>query len=129
MPDSRRPLFLGHRGARVTGIPENTFAAFAHALQKVCDGFEFDVRCTRDGRLIICHDPQLMGRMVATAPYVEIEKSAPCFEQLLERYSNAFLDIELKLPGMADTVTTALKQNPPRRGFVVSSFLPQALLE
>ncbi|HZU43408.1 MAG TPA: glycerophosphodiester phosphodiesterase [Terriglobales bacterium] len=129
MPDSHRPLLLGHRGARVTGIPENTFAAFDHALQKGCDGFEFDVRCTRDGRLIICHDPQLMGRMVTTTPYVEFEKSAPCLEQVLERYSDAFLDIELKLPGMANAVTTALKQNPPRRGFVVSSFLPQALLE
>lgn len=129
MPPVRRPLLLGHRGARVSGIPENTFAAFDFCLQKGCDGFEFDVRCTRDGRLIICHDPDLSGRNLATTAYADIAHAAPCLEDVLARYAEAFLDIELKVPGMANAVSTALKQNPPQRGFVVSSFLPQALFE
>ena len=129
MPPVGRPLLLGHRGARVSGIPENTFAAFDFGLQKGCDGFEFDVRCTRDGRLIICHDPDLSGRNLATTAYADFAHAVPCLEDVLARYPEAFLDIELKVPGMANAVTTALKQNPPRRGFVVSSFLPQALFE
>ena len=129
MPPVRRPLLLGHRGARVSGIPENTFAAFDLCLQKGCDGFEFDVRCTRDGRLIICHDPDLSGRNLATTTYADFAHAAPCLEDVLARYPEAFLDIELKVRGMANAVTAALKQNPPRRGLVVSSFLPHTLFE
>jgi glycerophosphoryl diester phosphodiesterase len=129
MPPVGRPFLLGHRGARVSGIPENTFAAFDLCLEKGCHGFEFDVRCTRDGRLIICHDPDLLGRNLAATAYADFGHAAPCFEDVLARYSEAFLDIELKVPGMANAVTAALQHNPPRRGFVVSSFHPQALLE
>lgn len=153
MPPAHRPLLLGHRGARVSGIPENTFAAFDLALEKGCDGFEFDVRCTRDGRLLICHDAEFFGSTVAASTYADLQQNwdragvpkfldqkrarisddvveITCLEDVLARYgATAFLDIELKVPGMASAVTTALKQNPPRRGFVVSSFLPQALFE
>ena len=143
---------LGHRGARVSAIPENSFAAFDLCLKKGCDGFEFDVRCTRDGRLIICHDPEFFGSTVATTTYAKLQQNwdragipkllyqkragvsedavdVICLEDVLARYSEAFLDIELKVPGMASAVSNALTQNPPRRGFVVSSFLPQALFE
>ncbi len=61
-----RPLLLGHRGAR-RAAPENTLEAFDLALAHGCDGFEFDVRMTRDGRCVICHDPRLRGREIAHA--------------------------------------------------------------
>ena len=53
---SPRPLLLGHRGARRVA-PENTFFAFDKALRAGCDGFEFDVRLSSDGRGVVCHDP------------------------------------------------------------------------
>jgi glycerophosphoryl diester phosphodiesterase len=63
-----RPLLLGHRGLRVPQAPpENTFAAFDLALQHGCDGFEFDVRLTGDGRAVICHDPWAQGIVIAEA--------------------------------------------------------------
>jgi glycerophosphoryl diester phosphodiesterase len=129
MPPAPRSLLLGHRGARVPGIPENTFAAFDLALEKSCDGFEFDVRCTRDGRLLICHDPELLGRTLSTTPYADFANTAPCLEDVLARYPTAFLDIELKVAGIQKAVIAALRNNPPQRGYVVSSFLPEVLLE
>jgi glycerophosphoryl diester phosphodiesterase len=123
-----RPLLLGHRGAR-RYAPENTHVAFELALEHGCDGFEFDVRLTADRRAIICHDPKLAGIEIARNTYTEIYPRAdgpPCVEHVLARFaSRAFLDIELKVPGLEDTVFNCLQESPSTKGYVVSSFYPQ----
>ena len=120
-----RPLLLGHRGAR-RYAPENTLPAFDLALEHGCDGFEFDVRLTSDGRAVICHDPTLGSIEVACHTYTEIYPRAgnpPCLEHVLARFaSRAFLDIELKVAGLEHTVFTCLQESPPKRGYVASSF-------
>lgn len=131
-----RPLLLGHRGARPTGIrrrgipPENTIAAFDYALAAGCDGFEFDVRYTRDRRCVLCHDPQLNHLQIALTNFSGLgAPGPPLLEEVLTRYRNAaYLDIELKVAGNEEVVVNALNANPPRRGYVVSSFLPEVLL-
>jgi glycerophosphoryl diester phosphodiesterase len=65
LTSTKRPLLLGHRGARLPQVPENTIAAFDLALQAGCDGFEFDVRCSKDGQLVVAHDARLCGLEVA----------------------------------------------------------------
>jgi glycerophosphoryl diester phosphodiesterase len=52
----KRPAFVvAHRGG--AGLrPENTLAAFAHAIELGAEGFELDVHRTRDGELVIHHD-------------------------------------------------------------------------
>jgi glycerophosphoryl diester phosphodiesterase len=53
-----RPLVYAHRGgARLR--PENTFAAFHHALGLGADGLELDVHLSRDGVVVVHHDPTL----------------------------------------------------------------------
>ncbi len=47
-----------HRGASAHA-PENTLAAFAKALEAGADGVELDVKLTRDGKVIVLHDPTL----------------------------------------------------------------------
>jgi glycerophosphoryl diester phosphodiesterase len=48
----------GHRGAR--GLwPENTLAGFARALQLGVAGIELDCGMTRDGVIVVTHDPEL----------------------------------------------------------------------
>lgn len=54
----RRPLVLGHRGAR-HAAPENTFRAFELALAEGADGIELDVRLTRDAVPVVIHDAGL----------------------------------------------------------------------
>ncbi len=129
-----RPLLLGHRGAR-NYAPENTLAAFDLALEHGCDGFEFDVRRTADGRALICHDENLAGVEIARAGYAEIlqrgrlsRERAPLLGDVVARYAgSAFLDIELKVAGLEREVQEVLRQSPPQRGFVVSSFLAEVL--
>ena len=140
---SPQPLLLGHRGLRSSPvasrlklnkapIPENSLAAFDFALAQGCDGVEFDVRTTADGRLIVCHDARLNRKAVATCNYAELQPpEAPplcCLQDVLARFSTtAFLDIELKIPGLEKSVLQALRQHPPQRGYVVSSFLPDVV--
>jgi glycerophosphoryl diester phosphodiesterase len=123
-----RPLLLGHRGARaLKSIPENTLASFDQALADGCDGFEFDVRLTADRTPVVCHDPQSGGIEIARSSAGQLT-ALPQLQDVLARYQDrAFLDIELKVSGL-EAIAVALLQNyPPRRGFVVSSFLPEVL--
>lgn len=122
------PLLLGHRGMR--GFPtvkENTIEAFDLALQHGCDGFEFDLRLTADGRAVVCHDPKYQGVTVARAGAVRLQ-ALPLLEDVLQRFHrNAFLDIELKVAGLEDRVMEFLPEFPPQRGYLISSFLPEVL--
>lgn len=52
------PLIYAHRGARSLA-PENTLAAARMAAQLGAQGWEFDVRLTKDGELILIHDDTL----------------------------------------------------------------------
>ena len=44
-----------HRGLRAT-YPENTMEAFKAALEVGVDQLETDVRCSKDGELVLMHD-------------------------------------------------------------------------
>jgi glycerophosphoryl diester phosphodiesterase len=122
-----RPLLLGHRGARADKtFPENTLPSFDLALAQGCDGFEFDVRLTADGQAVVCHDATTRGLEIAESSAQQL--ALPLLRDVLTRYqSTAFLDIELKVPGLETIVVDLLRQLAPARGFVVSSFLPEVL--
>src|SRR5579863_4558872 len=121
---STRPLLLGHRGARaVTSIPENTLASFDRALADGWDGFEFDVRLTADLEAVICHDPKAGGDKIERVTAKQVSQ-LPRLRDVLQRYRESFLDIELKVKGLERTMVDLFLRYKPRRGFVVSSFLP-----
>lgn len=123
----RKPLLLGHRGARgVKGIRENTLPAFDLALARGCDGFEFDVQLTADGWPVVGHDAEIGGFEIARSSAQALK--LPLLSEVLARYHNsAFLDIELKVPGLETITIDLLREHVPTRGFVVSSFLPEVL--
>lgn len=58
--DLRRPLggfcVLGHRGA-MGHAPENTLVSFAKAIELKADMTELDIHVSKDGELIVMHDP------------------------------------------------------------------------
>jgi glycerophosphoryl diester phosphodiesterase len=124
------PLLLGHRGLRVPDLaPENTFAAFDLAVEHGCDGFEFDVRRTGWGGALVCHDPRIGKVLVARSTRRQLTK-VPRLSEVLSRYAHrVFLDIELKVRGLESTVLSALRDTPPTRDFVVSSFIPDVVTE
>jgi glycerophosphoryl diester phosphodiesterase len=52
---SLRPI-VGHRG-NCAHAPENTLESFRQAISLGVDALEFDVRLTRDGEVVVIHDP------------------------------------------------------------------------
>jgi glycerophosphoryl diester phosphodiesterase len=52
------PLVIAHRGDSAHR-PENTLASFASALELGADLVELDVQLTRDGAVVVIHDPTL----------------------------------------------------------------------
>ncbi|MBM4435722.1 MAG: glycerophosphodiester phosphodiesterase [Actinobacteria bacterium] len=53
---------IAHRGASAEA-PENTAAAFARAVELEVSEVELDVRRSRDGRLVLFHDPVLRPKV------------------------------------------------------------------
>jgi glycerophosphoryl diester phosphodiesterase len=122
-----RPLLLGHRGARaLKSIPENTLASFDQALADGCDGFEFDVRLTEDEEAVVCHDEKAAGIRISRATAKQVSQ-LPRLRDVLQRYRDSFLDIELKVKGLERITLDLFLRHKPRRGFVVSSFIPGVL--
>ena len=77
---------IGHRGTPTTAThPENTVPAVLAAFEAGADGVEVDVRTTRDGVLVLSHDPDLgrvlghgegTGPVVADAPWSVLRRLA-----------------------------------------------------
>ncbi len=123
-------LLLGHRGCGGhKTIAENTVAAFDLALKNGCDGFEFDVRLTGCGRAVVCHDAKIEGITVSKANRTQLLE-LPRLEDVLLHYGRkCFLNVELKVKGLEPKLLAILRNRLPQCGYVISSFLPDVLLE
>ncbi|MEM9263530.1 MAG: glycerophosphodiester phosphodiesterase family protein, partial [Pseudomonadota bacterium] len=53
----------GHRGARGV-LPENTIPSFQNAIAAGSDCLELDIAMTKDGKIVITHDPVLSADIV-----------------------------------------------------------------
>jgi len=124
------PILLGHRGARaVRSVPENTIVSFDLALEHGCDGVEFDLRLTSCGRALVCHNTKVGKVTVARATSRQL-LHLPRLEDVLRHYGHRiFLDIELKVKGLESKVLEALRERPLNGNYVVSSFLPEVVME
>lgn len=60
------PLRIAHRGMP-RRIRENTLPGFALAIESGADGLELDVHATRDGVVVVHHDPTLADGSAITA--------------------------------------------------------------
>ena len=75
MPPRRRPFELqGHRGARGPR-PENTLPAFEAALDAGASSVETDLHLTRDGVVVLCHEPFLNAALF-TPPTADAPRPA-----------------------------------------------------
>lgn len=69
--DTPRPRVFGHRGA-AGEAPENTMVSFERAAACGADVFELDVHATRDGTIVVLHDPTLERTTDGAGPVKEI---------------------------------------------------------
>ncbi|HZU35437.1 MAG TPA: glycerophosphodiester phosphodiesterase family protein, partial [Gemmataceae bacterium] len=99
------PLFdlQGHRGAR--GLrPENTLPSFEAALDQGVTSIETDLHLTRDGIVVLCHDPRLDPRIYHPAPPPEAAVSALNLADLRVYCADGNPD-PVRFPAQAATVT------------------------
>ena len=50
-------VVIGHRGSKEEGVPENTLLSFQDALLAGVDIIELDVWLSKDGKVVVFHDP------------------------------------------------------------------------
>lgn len=103
---STRPLVFAHRGGSKLA-PENTISAFDRGLASGADGLELDVHLSRDAVVVVHHDALLNRTTQGTGPVRDrtvaelAALNVPTLRQVLERYPQARIIIELKEPGEA----------------------------
>lgn len=71
------PLLYAHRGA-ATELPENTLPSFRRALDVGATALETDVHMTRDGHVVVSHDPSgeraaHVKRMIGASTLAEVQ--------------------------------------------------------
>ncbi|SEC82921.1 glycerophosphoryl diester phosphodiesterase [Tenacibaculum sp. MAR_2009_124] len=59
-PSPKKPLIIAHRGAQSI-LPEHTLEAYKKAIEMGADYIEPDLVLTKDGYLIVRHEPMLSG--------------------------------------------------------------------
>jgi len=123
----RLPAVIGHRGA-AAHAPENTLASFRRAKALGCSWVEFDVRLTKDGALVVCHDSRLdrttdRGGVISELPLVIVRAAnagirfgpsfagerVPTFDEVLTLAAELGLavDIEIKADRGREYATAA----------------------
>ena len=100
-----------HRGAS-RELPENTLPAFRRALELGADALETDVHETRDGHLVVSHDPDCgrvlgVARVIAQSTLAEVrEAGAPSLEEVVRTFPGVPLNVDLKSGAAALAVAT-----------------------
>lgn len=125
-----RTEVLAHRGYHATGISENSIASFEAALALGADRIETDVRRTRDGVLVLHHDPKLAdGRTLSEVDFAQLPalpdgQSIPTLVEAAEwaGMRSAKLAVELKESGYEQLAVSQLLARVPREQLEVISF-------
>ena len=92
-------LIIGHRGLP-REFPDNSLAGILAA--RFCDMVEIDVRRTRDGVLVLSHDPHFASRLLVESDWCDLERlrsgghPLARLEELLEAVGDFPLNLEIK---------------------------------
>jgi glycerophosphoryl diester phosphodiesterase len=148
-PGSRTSLpgrgirLVAHRGAHGPGLPlENTLAAFELCTALGVWAIETDIRMTRDGEPVICHDPDC-GRLherpdivLAEVSFAQLRAAVPAIPHLSELVAGFAAHIHLMLevkeswrerPEYPARVAACLAALEPERDYHLLSLVPDHL--
>jgi len=150
--ENKKPVIIAHRGASAYA-PENTMAAFQKAVELSADGIELDVKCSKDGELVIIHDQTLdrttngHGKVVETnlkelrdldaGSWFSAEfkgEKIPLLREVLEEFSSRLLiNVELTnysspSDGLAQKAAAMVKHMGVEKSVFFSSFNPYNLV-
>ena len=120
------PERIAHRGAHQTH-PENSLAAFERAIELGADGIELDVHATRDGIVVVHHDPIVHARhpqrpahkSIAELSAAELEQfpladgtRIPSLSETLDRVGDrATVYVEIKARNIELLVTRCIRES------------------
>ena len=107
--DSPKPRAIAHRGAS-GAFPENTLEAFTAAHQLGVPYIEFDIHTTRDGCVVVSHDPDLMriaGRnaIIRELDYKELAAIDAGYNFAADDGSYPFRGKGIKLPLLSEVLS------------------------
>lgn len=90
--------FIAHRGVVKGSIKENTMEAFEEAIRNSnYQGFELDVRVSKDGEFVIHHNSFINGKLLKTLDYKELkELGVVRLKDVLKLKTNKKIFIEIK---------------------------------
>lgn len=118
-----QPLWIAHRGAS-REQRENTIPAFSRALELGVDGIELDVHSTRDGHVVVHHDPDVRSgdrllpisdSTLSSLREVDVGSGEriPTLDEVLELVGRkAELLVELKGSGIEAAVASCIRRHP-----------------
>jgi len=113
---------IAHRGGAVPA--ENTLAAFATAVSIGYRHLETDLHATRDGVLVVAHDPTLMRvagdrRPIAQLSWAELSavrvrggEPIPTFDELVAAFPTALLTVDLKVDAAVEPFLRTIDRHP-----------------
>jgi glycerophosphoryl diester phosphodiesterase len=108
--DPTRPRIFAHRGSAGTH-PENTMASFQAAVDLGARYLETDVHMTRDGEIVVAHDPDLARccggvGLIKDTDYADVAKVDAGYSFTLDGEEFPFRGRGLRIPRLAELVAT-----------------------
>jgi glycerophosphoryl diester phosphodiesterase len=131
--DHDGPIAFAHRGGSAEA-PENSWAAFEHAVSLGFGYLETDVRATADGMAVALHDPTLdrvAGRpgLLSKMTWAEVREAKladgrelPLLEELLTAWPAVRWNIDVKTPEAVAPVVDILKRTASVDRVLVAAF-------
>ncbi len=121
---------IAHRGASGLVDQENTLESFEKAIEIKADMVEFDVRKTKDNKLVVCHDNILADLPIKLTDYALLEKEAnyagyhlPILKEVLMLCKGRiYMDIEVKEHGFENRLLKELDQYVGPDEYSIKSF-------
>jgi glycerophosphoryl diester phosphodiesterase len=134
-------VITAHRGAGYLE-PENTLRAIQRAITLGVDQIEVDAQLTRDGHVILMHDPTVDRTTNGTGKVADLTlaelrrldaglgEQIPTLEQALElTRGKVILQIELKGPRTTSAVVRAIEAAGMEEEVILTSFLHRRITE
>ena len=90
-------MFIAHRGKVTSNVNENTISAFQNAIyDNNYQGFELDIRTTKDKKFVVVHDFFSDGNLISNTNYQDLNKDIPLLEDVLKLPTDKIILIEIK---------------------------------
>ena len=124
-------MLIAHRGKVDSINKENTIEAFKAAINDIkYDGFELDIRETKDKKIVVVHDFVVANKLIKRVNYKELERyNIPLLESVLKLDTEKIIMIEIKDPNMDIEALSKLLEKYQDKKIYLMSFYNNTIKE